>query len=60
MSDNKFVLYVRKFLKNPLLGRKQAVSVLASLTFLSSKLKSFTPRWAASPRPRSRKSLPNS
>ena len=26
MSDAKFVLYIRKFMKNPLLGRKQCVS----------------------------------
>lgn len=28
MADTKFILYVRKFLKNPLLARKQAVSTL--------------------------------
>jgi len=26
MADSKFILYVRKFLKNPLLARKQVVS----------------------------------
>jgi hypothetical protein len=26
MADSKFILYVRKFLKNPLLERKQVVS----------------------------------
>ncbi len=26
MADSKFILYVRKFLKNPMLARKQVVS----------------------------------
>lgn len=29
MADSKFILYVRKFLKNPLLARKQVVSPIA-------------------------------
>ena len=33
-TDSKFILYVRKFLKNPLLARKQLVSVF-SMTFRS-------------------------
>lgn len=32
MAEAKFVLYIRKFLKNPLLGRRQAVSVNRDLT----------------------------
>ena len=30
MADSKFILYVRKFLKNPLLARKQMVSLTHS------------------------------
>jgi len=31
MADSKFILYVRKFLKNPLLARKQVVSTTNTL-----------------------------
>jgi len=40
MADSKFILYVRKFLKNPLLARKQVVST---------KSLNLSVNWAYSP-----------
>ena len=58
MSDAKFVLYIRKFMKNPLLGRKQCVSTSSRECPLSSAcsfpcytfLTRFLAHWGNSPR----------
>ena len=50
MADSKFILYVRKFLKNPLLARKQVVSTTNTSSSAKSDSNVRVVAWAHPPR----------